>query len=49
MSILLYLIPIALTLGVVGLVAFFWAMRNGQFEDLDGAAHRVLRDDEDEG
>ena len=49
MSILLYLIPIALTLGVVGLVAFFWAMKNGQFEDLDGAAHRVLRDDEDEG
>lgn len=49
MSILLYLIPIALTLGAVGLGAFFWAMKNGQFEDLDGAAHRVLRDDEDEG
>ncbi len=48
MSILIYLIPIALTLGLVGLVAFFWAMRNGQFEDLDGAAHRMLRDDEDE-
>ena len=48
MNILLYLIPIALTLGLVGLVAFFWAMRNGQFDDLDGAAHRVLRDDEDE-
>jgi cbb3-type cytochrome oxidase maturation protein len=47
MSILLYLIPIALTLGLVGLTAFFWAMRNGQFEDLDGAAHRVLRDDEE--
>jgi cbb3-type cytochrome oxidase maturation protein len=47
MNILLYLIPIALTLGLTGLVAFFWAMRNGQFEDLDGAAHRVLRDDED--
>ena len=48
MNILLYLIPIALPLGLAGLVAFFWAMRNGQFEDLDGAAHRVLRDDEDE-
>ena len=48
MNILLYLIPIALTLGLVGLIAFFWAMRNGQFEDLDGAAHRVLRDNEDE-
>ena len=48
MNILLYLIPIAFTLGLAGLAAFFWAMRNGQFEDLDGAAHRVLRDDEDE-
>lgn len=47
MNILLYLIPIALTLGVTGLIAFFWAMKNGQFEDLDGAAHRVLRDDEE--
>ncbi len=46
MNILLYLIPIALTLGLAGLAAFFWAMKNGQFEDLDGAAHRVLRDDE---
>ncbi|MEK6746174.1 MAG: cbb3-type cytochrome oxidase assembly protein CcoS [Pseudomonadota bacterium] len=48
MNILLYLIPIALTLGLVGLVAFFWAMKSGQFEDLDGAPHRILRDDEEE-
>lgn len=48
MSILLYLIPIAFTLGLAGLAAFFWAIKNGQFEDLDGAAHRVLRDDENE-
>lgn len=47
MSILLYLIPIALTLGFAGLVAFFWAAKNGQFDDLDGAAHRVLRDDDE--
>ena len=47
MNVLVYLIPIALTLGLAGLVAFVWAMKNGQFEDLDGAAHRVLRDDED--
>jgi cbb3-type cytochrome oxidase maturation protein len=46
MNILLYLIPIALTLGLTGLVAFFWAIRSGQFEDLDGAAHRVLREDD---
>jgi cbb3-type cytochrome oxidase maturation protein len=47
MNVLLYLIPIALTLGLAGLAAFFWAMRSGQFDDLDGAAHRVLRDDDD--
>lgn len=46
MNILLYLIPIALSLGLLGLVAFLWAMRHNQFEDLDGAPHRVLRDDE---
>jgi len=48
MSVLLYLVPIALALGLAGLIAFFWAMKTGQFEDLDGAAHRVLRNDEDE-
>lgn len=47
MTVLAYLIPIALGLGLLGLVAFFWAMRSGQFEDLDGAAHRVLIDDEE--
>lgn len=46
MNILLYLIPIALSLGLLGLIAFLWAMRHNQFEDLDGAPHRVLRDDE---
>lgn len=47
MNVLLYLIPIALTLGLAGLAAFFWAMRNGQFDDLDGAPHRMLQDDEE--
>ncbi len=46
MTAILYLIPIALTLGAAGLIGFFWAMRHGQFEDLDGAAHRALRDDD---
>jgi cbb3-type cytochrome oxidase maturation protein len=46
MNVLLYLIPIALTLGLAGLAMFFWAARNGQFEDLDGAPHRILHDDE---
>lgn len=47
MSALIYLIPAALFLGLLGLAGFLWAMRCGQFEDLDGAAHRVLLDDED--
>lgn len=46
MSGLLFLIPIALFLGALGLAAFLWALRSGQFEDLDGAAHRILFDDE---
>ena len=45
MEILVYLIPAALGLGLLGLGAFLWALRSGQFEDLDGAAHRVLMDD----
>jgi cbb3-type cytochrome oxidase maturation protein len=44
---LVILIPIALGLGLLGLGAFFWAMRNGQFEDLEGAANRILIEDED--
>ena len=48
---LMVLIPIALFLGLLGLVAFLWALRSGQFEDLDGAAQRILIDDDqpDEG
>ncbi len=48
MSGLLYLIPIALLLGFLGLLGFLWAVRTGQFDDLDGAAERILFDDEDE-
>jgi cbb3-type cytochrome oxidase maturation protein len=36
------LIPIALLLGLAGLAAFFWSIRSGQFDDLDGAALRIL-------
>ncbi len=46
---LVILIPAALLLGLAGLAMFFWSIRNGQFEDLDGAANRILIDDEDEG
>lgn len=48
MSALIYLIPAALLLGLLGLLAFLWALKSGQFDDLDGAAHRILLDDEDE-
>ena len=40
------LIPIALFLGLLGLAAFFWALRNGQFDDSEGAAARILIDEE---
>jgi cbb3-type cytochrome oxidase maturation protein len=43
---LLILIPAALVLGLIGLGAFLWALKSGQFEDLDGAANRVLFDDD---
>lgn len=43
-----YLLPIALGLGLAGLIAFFWAMKSGQFEDLDGASMRILIDDEED-
>ena len=43
---LLYLIPLAVALGFLGLCAFLWALRSGQFDDLDGAAGRILFDDE---
>ena len=42
------LIPIALLLGLAGLAAFFWAMRDGQFDDMDGAAMRILIEDEEQ-
>jgi cbb3-type cytochrome oxidase maturation protein len=46
MTALLYLIPAALFLGLLGLGAFLWSMRSGQYDDLDGAAHRILFDDD---
>jgi cbb3-type cytochrome oxidase maturation protein len=47
MDVLIYLIPAALFLGALGLGAFLWAVKSGQFEDLDGAAHRILIDDDE--
>ena len=42
MSYLAWLVPVALGMGLVGLAAFLWTMRSGQYDDLDGAAERVL-------
>jgi cbb3-type cytochrome oxidase maturation protein len=47
MTILLYLLPIAVGLGLLGLGAFLWSLKSGQYDDLDGAAHRILFDDDD--
>jgi cbb3-type cytochrome oxidase maturation protein len=46
MSGLLVLIPVALFLGSLGLIAFLWSLKSGQYEDLEGAAHRILEDDD---
>jgi cbb3-type cytochrome oxidase maturation protein len=45
MNALLVLIPVALFLGLLGLAAFLWSLRSGQFDDLDGASVRILFDD----
>ena len=46
MTILLYLVPAALGLGLLALAAFMWSLKSGQFEDLDGAAWRAIADDD---
>jgi cbb3-type cytochrome oxidase maturation protein len=46
MNHLLFLIPIALFLGGLGLAAFIWCLRNNQYDDLEGAAHRILDNDD---
>jgi cbb3-type cytochrome oxidase maturation protein len=46
MNVIAYLLPAALLLGLLGLAGFIWSLNNRQFEDLDGAAERVLEDDD---
>ena len=46
MNVLVYLVPVALMLGLIGLIAFLWSLKSGQYDDLDGAAVRVLIDDD---
>ena len=46
MSVLLFLIPITLALGLLGLGCFLWSLKNKQFDDLQGEANRILFDDD---
>lgn len=46
MTILGFMIPLSLGMGLVALAAFFWSMRSGQYEDMDGAANRILIDED---
>ena len=46
MNVLVYLVPTALALGLTGLAAFLWSLRAGQYEDIEGAALRVLSDED---
>ena len=46
MTIIIYLIPVALGLGLLGLGAFLWSVATDQYDDLDGAAHRILMDED---
>lgn len=47
MTELLYLMAAALFLGLLGLIGFMWSLKSGQFDDLEGAGHRILFDDDD--
>jgi cbb3-type cytochrome oxidase maturation protein len=46
MTSILYLIPAALLLGALGLLGFLWALKSGQYDDLDGSAERILHEDD---
>ena len=46
MEVLVFLVPLALGLGLVGLLGFLWSLKSGQYDDLDGAAWRAIADDE---
>lgn len=46
MTALLYLIPISIGLGGLALAAFFWTLKHGQYDDLEGSAARILTDED---
>jgi cbb3-type cytochrome oxidase maturation protein len=45
MSVLIFLIPITIALGLLSLGAFLWSLRSKQYDDLRGSANRILFDD----
>jgi len=47
MDVIYGLLPGMLLLGIIGVVIFFWAVKSGQYDDMDGAANRILMDDDD--
>ena len=47
MDIIIFLIPAAVLMGLIGLGAFFWSLSSGQYEDLKGAANRILIDEDE--
>lgn len=46
MEVLVFLVPLALALGGLGLMGFLWSLKNGQYDDLEGAGWRAIADDE---
>jgi cbb3-type cytochrome oxidase maturation protein len=46
MNVLVFLVPMALGLGLIGLMLFVWTLNHGQYRDIDGARYRVLDDDD---
>jgi cbb3-type cytochrome oxidase maturation protein len=46
MEVMVFLVPLALMLGLIGLMGFLWSLKNGQYDDLEGAGWRAIADDE---
>jgi cbb3-type cytochrome oxidase maturation protein len=46
MEVMVILVPLALGLGLVGLLGFLWSLKSGQYDDLEGAAWRAIADDD---
>jgi cbb3-type cytochrome oxidase maturation protein len=47
MEVIAFLVPLAVLLGLIGLLGFLWSLKNGQYDDLEGAAWRAIADDDE--